>query len=179
MTRLILMLMTLNFVSCTCSTEFISKADNSNDTAIQATARMWQGQYEYFSIDIKIKRNDSLFVKDIKIIPSLRGKKFFPNFFQYEMHSYYFEKEGKYQGGPYWKTYTAKVFDQLPTDNRQTNKDEHFVKYTGFYQSDEQIKFEEFSTGIIVTLINESGEEIKLNRKFDFYGKRNCRFSVH
>jgi hypothetical protein len=167
-TRLLIILTTLFLTSCRCSTEFVPKPDNSADTTIQATAHMWQGQYEYLSVDIEIKRTDSLFVKD-----------FFPEFIQYEMYSYYFEKDGKYKGGPYWKTYSAKDFEQLPADNRQTNKDKLFVKYTAFYHSDKQINFEEFTADIVVTLINQSGQEIKHKRKFDFYGERNCRFSAH
>lgn len=140
---------------------------------------MWQGLYEYLSINIEIKRTDSLFVKDLKVIPTIKYKEFFPEFIQYEMYSYYFEKEEKYKGGPYWKTYSAKIFDQLPTENRQTNKEKQFVKYTAFYHSDKQIKFEEFSADIVVTLTNQSGQEIKHKRKLDFYGERNCRFSAH
>jgi hypothetical protein len=160
-------------------TEFIPKIDNFSDTTIDAKAHMWQGQYEYLSIDIEIKRTDSLFVKDFKVIPTIKDKKFFPEFIQYEMHSYYFEKNGKLKTGPYLKTYSAKVFDQLPTDNRQTNIDRRFIKYKAFYQSNKQIKFEEFTADITVILINQIGQEIELKRKFDFYGKRNCRFSIH
>lgn len=178
LTRLLLILITLTFASCRCSIEFIPKADNSGDTTIQATAHMWQGQYEYLSIDIEIKRTDSFYVKDIQVTPLQRGNKFLPNFNQYEMYSYYFEKEDT-QGRPLWQTYRAKTFDQLPTHNRQTNKADHFIKYTAFYQSDEQIKFEEFSADIIVTLIDKSGQEITHKKKIDFYGEQNCRFSVH
>lgn len=176
---MLLILTTLTLASCRYSTEFIPKADYSADTTIQATAHVWQGQYEYLSIAIETKRSDSLFVKDVNITPTIRAKEFFPEFIQYEMYSYYFEKEGKYKGGPYWKTYSAKSFGQLPTYNRQTNKDTMFVKYTAIYQSEKQINFEEFTADIVVTLINQSGQEILHKRKFDFYGERNCRFSAH
>jgi hypothetical protein len=176
---LIIILTTLFIASCSCTTAFFPKLDTLADTTIQATAHMWQGQYEYLNVDIEVKRTDSLFVKDFKVIPTIKDKKFFPEFINYKMYSYYFEKDGKHKGEPYWKKYTAKNFDQLPADNRQTNKDKQFVKYTAFYHSNKQINFEEFSADIVVILINQYGQEIILKRKFDFYGERNCRFSVH
>lgn len=177
--RLLLFCFTLYLASCRCSTEYIPKAEFSPDSTIHATAHMWQGQYEYLSIDIEIKRTDSLFVKDIKVFPTINDKEFFPVFEHYEMYSYYFEKDGKYKGGPYWTIFSDKVFDQLPSYNRRTNIGDHFVKFKAFFQSQHQIDFEEFSAKIIVTLIDQSGHEFQHQRKFNFHGERNCRFSPH
>ena len=58
----------LIFYSCRSYTDYQPMKDksiDSSDTLISATARMWQGQYEYLGIDIYIKRTDSLFVKNI------------------------------------------------------------------------------------------------------------------
>lgn len=179
MTKSIFKITLLLFASCRCSTEYNSLADNSADTTIQATAHMWQGQYEYLSIDLEIKRTDSLFVKDIQITPTIKDNNNFPALLQYEMYSYYLEPDGKYKGSMFWKTFSAKQFALLPAYNRQTNKDDYYIKYKAVYHSDNSINFEKFNADIIVTLSNQNAQEIKHTRKFVFSGERNCRFSVH
>lgn len=174
--RLVFISILLTLVSCRCSTDFRPEVDNSADTTIQATAHVWQGQYEYMSIDVKINRTDSMFVKNIQITPTIRGEEFYPEFKRYEMYSYSLEKN---QSGPYWKRYPADRFELLPKDNRQTNIGEHPVEYSAFYTSKRHIHFREFSATIIVTLINNTQQEIKYNRVFNFTGNRNCRLSVH
>lgn len=140
---------------------------------------MWQGQYEYLAIDIRIERTDSLFVKNILVIPTLKKEKFFPWFDHFVMYSFYYETEGQYIGGPYWKDYFADTFDKLPQENRLTNKDNSFIKYTAHFNSDRAINFEEFSADVEVLLADTSGQTITLKRHFDFSGKRECYFSVH
>lgn len=179
LTRLLLILTILILTSCRCQTDFLPKDENLPDSQVQASAHMWQGQYEYLTVDIRIMRTDSLFVKDFYVTPTIHNKKFFPEFIKYDMYSRSLEKNDKYKGKTNWKTYSEKIFDQLPTENRQTNIGEEFVKYSAFYNSTKPINFKEFSAEIIVVLIDKKGQEIKYKRKIDFYGKRDCRFSVH
>lgn len=152
---------------------------NNSDTTISATARMWQGQYEYMGIDIEIKKTDSRFVKNISVTPAIPNEKFFPWFDHFVMDSYYYQSEGKYKGGPYWKDYYAKTLDQLPTENRRTSKNNLFVKYTAHYNSKTPIKFRNFSANIEVLLVDSLGQTATHKRHFDFYGERECIFSVH
>lgn len=181
--RILTLLTIITISSCRSNTDYKALpnklTDANNDTTISATARMWQGQYEYLAIEIEIKRTDSLFVNSIAVTPKLGDEKFFPWFDNFEMYSYYYEKEGKYKGGPYWKAYFADTFDKLPTENRQTNKNRSFIKFTAHYNSERAIKFKYFSADIEVQLIDKLGQLIKLNRHNEFYGEREGHFSVH
>jgi hypothetical protein len=146
----------------------------NGDTTINAQARMWQGLNEYLAIDIKIQRNDSLFVEDIKVKPSRRDAKFFPVFTRFEMYSYY--EDGK---GTKWKRYSSDNFEQLPSENRTTNKGSSFVTYTAHYDSTKPIKFKSFSAEIEVLLRDKAGNTVTHRRIFDFYGERDCYVSAH
>ncbi len=144
---------------------------------------MWQGQYEYLGIDIKIKRKDSLFVKNIIVKPFRKDGEFYPWFSDFAMNSYY-TGNGQSLGnrgdkGIYWEDYFADKFQELPKENRRTNKNDFFVTYTAHYNSEKSIDFENFSADIQVELIDREGKEIKIERHFDFHGKRYCRFSPH
>ena len=135
---------------------------------------MWQGQYEYLGIDIEIKRQDSLFVKSIKVKPFRKDGKFYPWFAHFVMNSYYTGR-GQSLGnedseGIYWEDYFADKFQDLPKQNRRTNKNESFVTYTAHYNSEKSIDFEDFSADIQVQLVDNKGKEIRLERHFDFHG---------
>jgi len=146
---------------------------------------MWQGQYEYLGITITVNRSDSLFVKRIVVKPSLGDDKFYPWFDHFSMYSYYYGDQknlgykGQYDGGYYWQDYFAKDFDELPKENRRTNKGGSFVSYTAHYNSEKSIDFENFSADVEVLLLDKFGETVTHNRHFDFHGKRKCRFSAH
>ncbi|UTW67707.1 hypothetical protein KFE94_06230 [bacterium SCSIO 12643] len=146
---------------------------------ISVTARMWQGQYEYLGIDIKINRFDSLAVKSISVKPKLENEEFHPWLDHYVMYSYYYEKEGNYKGGPYWKSYYADKFDLLPRGNRVTNKGNSLVKYTVHFNSKQKIDFDTFSADVLIELIDQKGGLIILDGQFEFAGERECYFSVH
>ena len=187
MPKIVIVIFTiLAFCSCRSYTDYQPIKDkliDSSDTLITATARMWQGQYEYLGIDIYIKRTDSLFVKNILVTPSLKNQKFFPVFHHFLMYSYYFEKEDTTQNSPYWKDYFADKFDQLPIENRKTNINtklgNSFVKYEAHYNSTKAIKFEKFSADIEVLLVDKKGQLINLKNHFDFLGKRETHISAH
>lgn len=176
----------LIFYSCRSSTDFKPKKDHSfdsSDTLITATARMWQGQYEYLGIDIFIKRTDSLFVKNISVTPRLKNGNFFPVFHHFLMYSYYYEKEDTVKTSPYWKDYFADTFDQLPTENRTTNiftkTGNLYVKYEAHYNSTKAIRFENFAADIEVLLVDKNGQLINSKKHIEFVGKRESHFSVH
>jgi hypothetical protein len=155
------------------------------DTTLTATAKMWQGQYEYLGITITINRKDSLFVKGIIVKPSLGQSNFYPSFDHYSMYSYYYGDEkilgykGQYEGGYYWQDYFAKDFEKLPAENRRTNKGGSFVSYTAHYNSKRSIDFEKFSADIDVLLQDKFGETVTYKRHFEFAGNKHCRFSAH
>lgn len=176
----------LTFYSCRSYTDYQpikDKSFDSSDTLITATARMWQGQYEYLGIDIYIKRTDSVFVKNISVRPTLKNENFFPVFHNFWMYSYYYEKEDTAKISPYWKDYFADTFDQLPIANRKTNINTKtgnlFIKYEAHYNSTRDIKFENFAAEIEVSLVDKEGQLINLKKHFAFAGKRETHFSVH
>lgn len=182
----IIMFTILTFFSCRSYTDYQPMKDksiDSSDTLISATARMWQGQYEYLGIDIYIKRTDSLFVKNISVIPTLKNENFFPVFHHFMMYSYYYEKEDTAKTSPYWKDYFADTFDQLPIENRKTNINTKlgnlFVKYEAHYNSTKAIKFENFAADIEVLLVDKKGQLINSKKHIEFVGKRESHFSVH
>lgn len=177
----------MTLVSCRCSTDFqpLSNASKEVDTTLTATAKMWQGQYEYLGITITINRKDSLFVKSIIVKPSLGNSKFYPRFDNFSMYSYYYGDEktlgykGQFEGGYYWQDYFADKFEDLPVENRRTNKGGSFVSYTAHYNSKSSINFESFSADVEVLLQDRFGETATHKRHFDFVGKKQCRFSAH
>lgn len=146
---------------------------------------MWQGQYEYLGIKIQIKRGDSLFVKNVSIKPSLKKGKFSPTFDHFTMYSYYYgdpettSYKGEYNQGEYWQDYFADSFNNLPKENRQTNKGNINMTYTAHYNSKKSIDFEEFSAEVEVQLIDKIGNTIIHKSHFDFFGKKKCRLSSH
>lgn len=146
---------------------------------------MRQGQYEYLGITITVNRKDSLFVKGMIVKPSLGDDKFYPWFDHYSMYFYYYGDEenlgykGQYEGGYYWQDYFAKKFDELPKENRRTNKGNSFVSYTAHYNSKKSIDFESFSADIEVLLLDKFGGTATHMKHFDFRGKKKCRFSAH
>jgi hypothetical protein len=160
-------------------------SSNELDTIITANARMWQGQYEYLGITITVNRKDSLFVKGIIVKPSLGDDKFYPWFDHYSMYSYYYGDEdnpgykGQYEGGYHWQDYFGKRFDDLPKENRKTNKGDSHVSYTAYYHSKKSIDFERFAADIEVLLVDNSGGTVTHKKHFDFRGKKKCRFSAH
>lgn len=186
--KLSIIVLTIFFVSCRCSTDYKPISNNSaidSDTTISASARMWQGQYQYLGIEIQIKRNDSLFVKSVSIRPALTNDAFFPKFNHFTMYSYYTGNQdtsgykGQYEDGAYWQDYLADTFDKLPRNNRQTNKGSSYITYTAHYNSEAPINFKTFSADIEVLLINRHGNTISHRRHFDFKGEKKCQFSAH
>jgi hypothetical protein len=185
--KLIPFLLLIAAISCRCQTDFTSvhTADNPVENTINVTARMWQGQFEYLAITITINRTDSLFVKDIIVKPSLGDRKFFPAFDHYTMYSFYYSDEentdykGQAHAGYFWKDYTAKAFQNLPVDNRKTNKGSSFVSYTVNYNSEQSIDFERFFADIEVVLEDKAGDNSTLKNQVEFRGKKKCNFSVH
>jgi hypothetical protein len=177
LSRLLLLLIVGLLSSCRCGTTYLPITDKlvtNADTTINAQARMWQGQYDLLGIDIEIRRSDSLFVENIKVNPSRRDAKFFPEYDYFIMHSYY-NDENKTE----WKNFRANTFQQLPAENRTTNRDSSYVTYTAQYKSNKPIKFESFSAEIEVLLRDTAGNTIKHKRNFDFYGERDCYISAH
>lgn len=146
---------------------------------------MWQGQYEYLGIEIQIKRNDSLFVNTVLVKPALKKGVFYPKFNHFTMYSFYYGDpktlgyKGQYDQGEYWQDYLADTFDELPKENRQTNKRSSYITYTAHYNSEKPIDFEDFSVDIEVRLIDKGGNIISHRRHFDFHGERKCRLSAH
>lgn len=160
-----------------CYNNFDTIIDKSpdKDTTLTISASMWQGQYEYLALRINIRRLDTLFVKDISAKPTLNDQPFFPSLQGYEMNSYYYI--GK--NGPFWGAYYSDTFEELPSDNRRTNKDNIYVTYTILYRSEKEIDFETFSTNITVVLVNNNGQNITCTKTYEFHGKHECHLSPH
>ena len=55
--------------SCRCETDFKIVLENTNEEIIDVNSDTWQRQYEYLNINITLKRDDSLVVKNIVVAP--------------------------------------------------------------------------------------------------------------
>ena len=183
MTKKTLILIIISFLlnSCRCKTDFeiISQKSQSKDgEKIELSAGIWQGQYEFIDINIRILGMDTLKVKNIIVKPTLKNREF-PKLRDYRMFSSYVIENGKLKKTKFKEQYIDINFKNLPEDIRKTNIGNDIVDYSITYSDKKNLDITDFTADVKVVLTNEFGKEIILERFFEFHGKEECYFSAH
>ena len=167
--------------SCRCKTDFniiSEKSKNLKDSGIEVNAGIWEGQYEFINFNIRIPRMDSLYVKNIIVIPLLK-KGAFPKFSDYRMFSNYIIEHGKLERKNYKEQYIETNFQNLPKEIRKTNIGNDIVDYSITYSDNKKINIINFSANVKITLTDKLEREITLETNYEFYGEKECYFSIH
>lgn len=157
--------------------------ENSNKTVLGTFAQM-EGDGN-LRLDVTIKRNDALFVRNLKIIPLTEN---FPKLDQYKMTSVVRKEDyNKPLTVPYIKyknmgpghqvriaDFYADAFDLLPKYNRLTNIGAYHITYSTTFRSDDPIEMESFQVVVIAELMDNSGTVTTEKETLNFNRREHC-----
>ena len=174
----ILIVILFTLTSCRCETDFRIVSENTNEEIIEVNSDIWQSQYEYLNINITLRRDDSLVVKNIVVAPTIKTGKF-PTLDHYQMITSYLFEDKKLIKKKFKEIYTEKEFKNFPRKIRKTNHKDEKVFYSISYTNKEKLEINKYSAKIKVILLDENQNEIIIKRKVNFSGERNCYFSAH
>ena len=174
----ILIVILFILTSCRCETNFKIVSENKTEEIIDVNSNIWQSQYEYLNINITLRRDDSLTVKNIIVEPTIKTGTF-PTFDNYQMITSYGFENKKLVKKKFKEIYTEKEFKNFPIKIRKTNHKDEKVFYSISYTNKEKLKINKYSAKIKVILLDENHNEIIIKRFVNFSGERNCYFSAH
>ena len=167
---------------------------NSSETVFNTTTTVeYAGEY-YLNFSFTINRNDSLFVKDFKVIP-INETENFPKFDKYKMTSFLSEKDELKSPPRYNITYVkvspknelriddfySNDFSLLPKYNRLTNIGSYHITYSTFFKSEDPIEIKSFEVLVIVELIDRFNRLTIEKETLKFSRVENCwnSFAFH